>query len=131
MFSFFVFRGEYVWQKENIILKKMIQEGYGTGVGSTYKPWIKIQDVPSLGRVTRIKGIKTKKRQHELLSDMERNYFYILEFSDKVLDIREQFPLLPLEDTLSIVEELGIIRHPKELKTKEDIVMTTDFFNNN
>ena len=103
----------------------MIQEGYGTGVGSTYKPWIKIQDVPSLGRVTRIKGIKTK-RQHELLSDMERNYFYILEFSDKVLDIREQFPLLPLEDTLSIVEELGI-RHPKELKTKEDIVMTTDF----
>lgn len=110
-------------RKHNI--EKMIQEGYGTGVGSTYKPWIKIQDVPSLGRVTRIKGIKTK-RQHELLSDMERNYFYILEFSDKVLDIREQFPLLPLEDTLSIVEELGI-RHPKELKTKEDIVMTTDF----
>ena len=110
-------------RKHNI--EKMIQEGYGTGVGSTYKPWIKIQYVPSLGRVTRIKGIKTK-RQHELLSDMERNYFYILEFSDKVLDIREQFPLLPLEDTLSIAEELGI-RHPKEPETKEDIVMTTDF----
>lgn len=30
-----------------------------------------IQDVPSLGRVTRFKGIKIG-RQHELLSDMEK-----------------------------------------------------------
>lgn len=44
----------------------------------SYKPWIKIQDVPSLGRVTRLNVIKTE-RQHELLSDMERNYFYLKE----------------------------------------------------
>lgn len=49
----------------------MIQEGYGMGVGSIYKLWIKIQGVPSLGRVSRIKGIKTK-RQHELLSDKDQ-----------------------------------------------------------
>lgn len=106
-------------------IQKMIKEGYGFGVGSRYKPWINIQDVPSLGRVTRIKGTKTR-RQHELLSDMERNYFYILEFSDSVKDIREQFPLLPIEDTIAIASEIGI-KHPKNPKTGEDIVMTTDF----
>ena len=104
----------------------MIKEGYGTGVGSEYKPWIKIQDVPSLGRVTRLKGIKTN-RQHELLSDMERNYFYLLEYSDRVIDIREQYPLLPIEDTISIADELGI-NHPQNTKTSEYVVMTTDFF---
>lgn len=73
-------------RKQNI--EKMIKEGYGSGIGSEYKPWIKIQDLPSLGRVTRVKGIKTN-RQHELLSDMERNYFYILEYSDNVKDINK------------------------------------------
>lgn len=106
-------------------IEKMIKDGYGSGIGSEYKPWIKIQDVPSLGRVTRVKGIKTN-RQHELLSDMERNYFYILEFSDKVLDIREQYPLLPMEDTVTIADELGL-KHPKNPETGENIVMTTDF----
>ncbi|MEG0308343.1 MAG: TnsA endonuclease N-terminal domain-containing protein [Clostridium sp.] len=106
-------------------IEKMIKEGYGTGIGSEYKPWIKIQDVPSLGRVTRVKGMKTN-RQHELLSDMERNYFYILEYSDQIIDIKEQYPLLPIEDTIAIANELGI-RHPKNPETSEDIVMTTDF----
>lgn len=106
-------------------IKKMIKEGYGTGIGSKYKPYIKIQDVPSLGRVTRKKGIKTG-RQHELLSDMERNYLSILEYCNNVADIREQYPLLPIEETISISDELGIV-HPKNPKTNENIVMTTDF----
>ncbi|RXI48176.1 heteromeric transposase endonuclease subunit TnsA [Clostridium tetani] len=113
-------------RKRNINIEKMIREGRGQGRGPEYKPWIRIQDVPSLGRATRLKGIKTK-RQHEFLSDMERNYFYFLEFSDSVADIREQFPLLPLEDTILIAEELGL-EHPKNPKTGEFIVMTTDFF---
>lgn len=103
----------------------MLKEGRGSGAGKEYIPWIKIQDVPSAGRVTRAKGIKTN-RQHEFLSDMERDYFYFLEFSDDVVDIREQYPLLPIEDTLSIAMELGI-EHPKDPKTGEAIVMTTDF----
>lgn len=106
-------------------IEKMIKEGYGKGMGSDYKPWIRIQDVPSLGRVTRVKGMKTG-RQHELLSDMERNYFYILEYCDDVVDIREQYPLLPIEETISIANELGI-EHPKNPETNENIVMTTDF----
>ena len=39
---------------------------------------------------------------------MERNYFYLTEFSDVVLDIREQFPLLPQEETIVIAEELEL-----------------------
>jgi hypothetical protein len=91
-------------------IDKWIKEGRGSGSGSDYKPWLNIQDVSSLGRSTRLKGIKTG-RQHEFLSDLERNYFYLTEYSDFVIDIREQFPLFPLADP----------------KTNEPIVMTTDF----
>lgn len=85
-------------------IEKWIKEGRGTGIGSEYKPWLNIQDVASMGRSTCLKGIKTN-RQHEFLSDLERNYFYI--------DIREQFPLLPLEETIVIADELGI-KHPTD-----------------
>lgn len=106
-------------------IEKLLKEGRGSGVGREYLPWIKIQDVPSKGRVTRIKGITTD-RQHELMSDMERNYFYLLDFSDEIIDIREQYPLLPIEDTLDIALELGV-EHPANPQTGEPIVMTTDF----
>ena len=92
--------------------------------GKAYKPFILIQDVPSLGRSSRLRGIKTG-RQHEFLSDLERNYFMILEFSDFVLDIREQFQL-ELKETLLIAEDLGI-KHPTHPVTKEPITMTSDF----
>lgn len=106
-------------------IEKLTKEGRGQGVGQNYLPWIFIQDVPSLGRSTRLKGIKTN-RQHEFLSDLERNFFYILEYSDDVIDIREQFPLLPLEETLLIAKELGI-KHPTDPNTNDPTVMTTDF----
>lgn len=48
------------------------------------------------------------------------------EFSDVILDIREQFPLLPQEETIVIAKELGI-KHPADPKTGDPIVMTTDF----
>lgn len=112
-------------RKRTSKIEKWIKEGRGIGSGKDYKPWLNIQDVSSLGRSTRLKGIKTG-RQHEFLSDLERNYFYLSEFSDYIIDIREQFPLLPQEETLLIAEELGIT-HPKDPKTGESIVMTTDF----
>lgn len=112
-------------RKRTSKIEKWIKEGRGSGIGSEYKPWLKIQDVSSLGRSTRLRGIKTR-RQHEFLSDLERNYFYITEYSDYTIDIREQFPLLPLEETIVIADELGI-KHPTNPKTGEPIVMTTDF----
>ncbi|MEX3748293.1 MULTISPECIES: TnsA endonuclease N-terminal domain-containing protein [Lysinibacillus] len=105
--------------------EKWIKEGRGSGVGADYKPWLNIQDVASLGRSTRLKGIKTN-RQHEFLSDLERNYFYLTEYSDSVIDVREQFPLLPLAETIVIADELGL-KHPTNPKTNEPVEMTTDF----
>lgn len=40
-------------------IEKWIKEGRGSGIGLDYKSWLNIQDVSSLGRSTRLKGIKT------------------------------------------------------------------------
>lgn len=105
--------------------EKWIKEGRGTGVGKEYKPWLTIQDVSSDGRATRLRGIKTE-RQHELLSDLERSYLYIVEYANCVIDLREQYPLLPLEQTLLIADEIGV-KHPTDPKTQFPVVMSTDF----
>lgn len=102
-----------------------IKEGRGQGSGVDYQPWIKVQDFYSSGQSNRDLGWKTG-RQHDLLSQGEFNYFLILEWSDVVTDIQEQFPLLPLEKTLSIARHCGI-PHPVNRETKEPEVMTTDF----
>ena len=73
------------------ILKRW-KEGYGQGESSQYKPWLTIQDVPSNGQVNRPLGWKTG-RVHHLMSLNELRYFYLLEWSPVVADIREQFPL--------------------------------------
>ena len=77
--------------------------------------------------VNEIKRYKTG-RQHEFLSDLERNYFYLTEFSDAVLDIREQFPLLPQEETIVIAEELGI-KHPADPKQAIRLLCQRTFIN--
>ncbi|GIO69980.1 TnsA endonuclease N-terminal domain-containing protein [Paenibacillus cookii] len=106
-------------------IERMIQEGRGQGSGKDYLPWLTIQDVPSEGRATRGVGWTTGRR-HQLLSDIERDYFYLLDYCDDVTDIREQFPLLPLEETQMIAEKIGV-EHPKDPKTGIPVVMTTDF----
>ena len=106
-------------------IDRFIKEGRGQGTGFDYLPWLRVQDVPSTGRTTRGVGWTTG-RQHTFLSDLERDYFYALDFADDITDIREQYPLLPLEETKLIAEKLGV-EHPKDPKTGVDIVMTTDF----
>lgn len=105
-------------------IEKFEKEGRGTGTGAQYKPWITIQDFPSSGLAIRCKGWKTN-RIHHFLSKLEQSYFYLMEWSPSVIDIREQFPLTR-EDTLYISQEKGI-KHPVDTKTKVPIVMTTDF----
>ena len=104
---------------------KFITEGRGDGSGASYKPWLTIQDVPSIGLVHRIRGYKHG-RIHHLMSNLERDYFYLLDWSSTVTDIREQYPLLPQEETLKIAEQCNI-KHPRDPKTNHPIVMTTDF----
>ncbi len=104
---------------------RRLANGMGQGRGGNYKPYLRIQDVPSEGRVTRIKGWRDG-RVHHLMSDNEYWYFLTLEWSQQVLEIREQYPLLPVEETLEIARECGVA-HPKDVKTKDPWVMTTDF----
>lgn len=106
-------------------IRNRIREGRGTGVGREYKPWLKVREVPSKGLETREMGWKTH-RMHHLLSELERRYFCVLEWSSQVVDIREQYPLLPREETLAIAEAIGV-RHPMVPHTTVPIVMTSDF----
>lgn len=111
------------WTLEKI--EKLIVEGYGQGEGKDYKPWIQIGDFSSQGRGARILGHKTG-RVHHFLSDLESNYYYQVIWSESVVDIREQYPLLPLHETGGIAEELGIV-HPRTPGATCNSPMTTDF----
>ncbi len=103
-----------------------LKEGRGSGRMQNYKPWIKVHEFGSKGRVHRIFGWKTN-RIHHLLSDMELYAFLNIQFADNVLDIREQFPLLPLESTILIADNCGMRHSSINNKVGNEIVMTTDF----
>ena len=107
------------------VIDKRLKLGRGQGTGAEYTPWLHIQDVPSRGLVHRIKGWKTH-REHHFLSTLECEYFYVLEWSLLISDIREQYPLLPQAETLEIAQVCGF-RHPTDPRTQEPVVMTTDF----
>ena len=109
---------------------KLRKEGRGKGTLQDYKPWLTVRDVPSLGRSYRDLGWKTG-RTHHFLSTLELLYYFTLEWSPMVIDIREQYPLLSgddtIDETLAIAESFDI-KHPVHPKTKEPIVLTTDFY---
>ncbi len=109
---------------DEALIARYQKEGRGTGFGAEYKPWLKISDVPSLGRSHRLRGIKTG-RVHHFLSDIEVNLFYLLDWHDAVVDIREQFPL-DREETQAIAERAGI-KYPVDSHTRVPLVQTTDF----
>lgn len=108
--------------------KRALKQNYGLGEGASYTPWIRVQDVKSHGHSGKIEGIKSG-RTHHTLSEHESCFFYLAEFSDSVIDIREQFPLLPLSLSLKISQSLSVEhpKHPKHPITKDPIIMTTDF----
>ena len=76
-------------------LRRYLDEGRGQGIGKDYKPWLTIQDFPSMGRVSRVYSNKTG-RVHHFFSDNETRMFYLLHWEDSVIDIREHFPLLDM-----------------------------------
>lgn len=91
-----------------------------------YVPWIKTREF-TRGEGTRycIKDFYNGRPIH-LMSGLEKDYFLITRWNNKVLEVFEQVPLLPLELTQKISKECGYL-HPKNPKTSEDIIMTTDF----
>jgi hypothetical protein len=105
--------------------RRALKQKYGVGEGQDYKPWLRVQDVKSRGLSSKTQGIKVA-REHHTLSQLETEFFYLAEFSDSVIDIREQFPLLPLNLSFKIAQTFEI-EHPRVPKTDELSVMTTDF----
>ncbi|MXR70315.1 heteromeric transposase endonuclease subunit TnsA [Shewanella sp. JBTF-M18] len=104
--------------------ERALKNKYGIGQGSEYKPWLRVQDVKSKGTRSLIYGRKSQ-RHHHMMSSIESEHFYLAEFLNSVIDIREQFPLFPLNFTQKVSKILGV-EHPKHPKTKEPIIMTTD-----
>lgn len=100
-------------------------EGRGIGRGADYRPWLTVQEVPSHGLSSREYGYMTG-REHHCLSSGEADCFVLLEHLPFVTDIREQFPLLPLDTTRRIAAELGVA-HPRAPGTGCLNVCTTDF----
>ncbi len=105
--------------------ERALRNGFGFGCGEDYVPWYRAQDVPSRGRATKLPGI-TVHRQHHLLSDHEKRFFLCAEYQPSVIDIREQFPLLPIDLVERIADQAGI-PCPKHRKSKDIRVLTTDF----
>jgi hypothetical protein len=100
------------------------KRGRGEGTGDDYNPWIWVTDFSSHGLRYRIPGIKSN-RIHHLLSLLEARVFYIIESMNCNLEIREQYPLFPLSETLEIAESLNI-KHPK--RKGIPLVRTVDFY---
>lgn len=112
-------------QKE---IDRKIKEGRGLGDGMDYKPWIFVNEIPSKGRSHIQYGYLTG-RDHHLLSDGENRFFHVAECSTyrRSKDIREQYPLLPIDETLEIASQLGIDHPAVPAHSSNYTVMTTDF----
>jgi hypothetical protein len=108
------------------IFNKYLREGRGQGAGADYNPWIHIQDFPSLGMVSRVSGVTTG-RIHHLMSNLELSLFYLLDWADDITDIREQYPLVDLNQTIKIAEKANI-RYPYDPKSGFPYVLTSDFY---
>ena len=116
-------RGRREWTQATFF--RYIKEGRGEGSGKDYKPWHRVREVPSIGRSSRPPGWKTN-REHHLFSDHEKRLFYLFEWSDTVIDIREQYPLLDLDLAMSIASEMGM-KYPRDSKSDTPYILTTDF----
>jgi len=79
-----------------------------------------------MGMVSRVSGTTTG-RIHHLMSNLELSLFYLLDWSDDVIDIREQYPLIDLVNVIEIAENANI-RYPYDTKSGFPYVLTSDFY---
>ncbi|MEI8650417.1 TnsA endonuclease N-terminal domain-containing protein [Paraglaciecola sp. Hal342] len=110
------------YDQNSKVYDKWLKEGRGQGRGRDYKPWLMVYNVPSHGRSHRVYS-HTSERVVHCLSDLELSVFLQLEWSESVIDIREQFPL-SLDSTLEIADRIGA-KHPAI--RGEKMMLTTDF----
>lgn len=103
----------------NISPETKAKRKWGEGEGENYHGWFSASSISLISPKDRIYGMKVN-RIHLLVSTLERDYFYQLNFSDSVKDIREQYPL-KRNITMAIAKEYGIRHIVKE-------PYTTDFY---
>lgn len=109
-----------------VVLERIAQRqaaGQGVGRGENYRGYVRVQDFYSFGEPVRWWSPKLK-RQVETFSGEETTCGRLLLWSPTIVDMHEQFPLLPIEDTLKIAKDLDV-EHPMEDGLPK--VMTTDF----
>lgn len=86
---------------------------------------LKVTTFSSKGRATRIYGHKTK-RIHHLQSDNQLRVFLLLEWNDKVKDIKENAELRNLESTIDNLEDLRIDKF-SDVETGKRYELHTNF----
>ena len=91
---------------------------------SEYRSYLTVRDVNKIGRRHWIFCDRQNREVH-LLSDGERRMYMELLYKPNNVAIFEQYAL-DLDETLDIAVERNIL-HPRNWKTKEAYVMTTDF----
>ena len=116
-----VSRRRYAFDEAKV--QRFIAQGRGAVKQGKYVPWLKITDLPSIGRSHRLYSDKTG-RIHHLLSDGEWKTFLKFEFDPTILEILEGFPLDRFQ-TYQVACDLGL-RHPITL-SGTPYVMTVDF----
>lgn len=110
--------------------RRKSREGRGSGQGADYLPWLTVRDAGSRGSSFRL--LSPNGRQMHLLNRIEFDCALLLSWSKAVIDVREQFPLLPVAETREIAAELGY-QHPRYTKRSRGTLiefeepMTTDF----
>ncbi len=91
-----------------------------------YIPWILARVCKGDGTRHMIPDLYHRNRTIHLMSDLEKDVYYTLRSKENVLELFEQYPLLPLSKTEEICDKYNIV-HPKHPKTKKEIILTTDF----
>ena len=118
----FLVRRKYVLSEKNIL--ERLAAGWGQGRGVDYRPFIRITDISSDGRVHLINSLLLKRELH-FLSDLEWYNYLIRSQNRNALDFREQVAL-SREVTRAIASVLGYA-HPRDRNSDANaIVMTTD-----
>lgn len=109
------------WTKQKI--ERYRKEGRGKGIGETYKSWLTTSDMPNEYNEPMLMTPYSWKHQriYYLLSELDIAYFYMLEWDDNVIDIRENFPLE--QEILTKIVESYDINNRKQLP----LFVTTSF----
>ena len=110
-----------LWDRNQML--ERYKKGFGSGAGAQYKPWLGVGSFSSRGTTHRQMGRLTG-RHHILFSDHELATFMAVQWLSRVIDIREQYPLWPLDETEQIAARVGVA-HPGPNCTNPQ-VMTTD-----